>query len=478
MRQSYSESFEVACLEHGDQIATIDPTGAAVSFSNLFYTVLAFAEALQDHGVRKGDLVAVHVLDAIAGTALKLALLRIGASAMGTTGADGSLGVAPAFHLIEGGAPTTGGTDIVVGRDWIRSPRRWVPIAGGGRMITSTSGTTGLPKLCQISDTDLIKRVQRSARWRGLPEGAVFIGYSPFSNPFFNHMSRAVLSGMTHIHPRADEFASLALMDRVGVQTAYLSPWNFRRILDAAEAGAVRPHRLRRIVTGGGELAPALATRAETIFNAEVILSYGSSETGSIAHTRPALHPDLPGCLGRPYADLGLRFQAEDGGILDPVTGGELWIKTPETIQVQEFPSGKPVTNADGWVGTGDLCRMLADGTLLFMGRRSELLNIGGSKVAPQLFEALARTVPGVADVAAFRLPEPGGGDQLGLAVVPGPGLDPAVLTTRLAAELGARYAFTVLIRSALPVTSAGKMDRRRLAAEHAEDIQRAVAQD
>ena len=468
MRQSFSESFEAACQAHGDQIATIDPTGLPVSFSNLFYTVLAFAEALQDRGIGKGDLVAVHVLDAIASTALKLALLRIGAFVIGRTHADGRLGFAPGFHLIESGAAPTGGTDIMVGAEWIRSPRRWVPIAGGGRMITSTSGTTGLPKLRQISDSDLLMRIERGAALRGLSEGAVFIGYAPSSNPFFNHMARAVLNGKAHIHPRADEGASLELMDATGVETAYLAPWNFRRMLDAAEAGAVKPRNLRRIVTGGGELAPALAARAEHIFRAEVILSYGSSETGSIAHARPAAYPDVQGYTGKPYDDLELRFQAEDGSSADPATGGELWLKTPRTIQVQEFPSGKALTDAFGWVATGDLCRLLPDGGLQFLGRRSELLNIGGNKAAPQQFEALARRVPGLVDVAAFRLPEDSGGDKLGLAVVPGPGFDARLFAAQLNLLLGPLYPFEVFIRSALPATSAGKVDRRQLTADHA----------
>lgn len=476
MDQSFSEVFEAACHAHGDRIATVDPTGAPVSFFNFFYTVVAFAEALQDHGVGKGDLVAVHVTDAIAGSALTLAILRIGATAMGRTGADGSLGVVPDWHLVADGSPGTGGPDIVVGRDWIRSPRRWVPVAGGGRMIRNTSGTTGLPKLMQLSDEGLLARVQRGAEWRRPPEGAVFIGYAPSSSPFFNHMARALLDGVTQIHPRADEATSLALMDATGVSAAFMSPWNFRQLLSAAEAGAVRPRALRRIMTGGGEVTPALALRAEEVFGAEVILGYGSSETGSIAHARPSERPDLPGYLGQVYGDLELRFMTENGTNADPAEGGELWLRVPQEIQMQEFPSGKPVVDAEGWVGTGDLCRMLPDGSLQFLGRRSELLNIGGTKCAPQRFEAMLRDFPGLGEVAAFRLPEPGGGDRLGLAVVAGSGFDAAALSAHLRKRLGANCPFDLVVRDSIPVTPAGKTDRRRLTSDHLDIGRQATA--
>ncbi|MCR8725545.1 class I adenylate-forming enzyme family protein [Frigidibacter sp. ROC022] len=467
MGQSFSEVFEAVCRDDGNRIATVDPAGIPVSFSNFFYTVLAFAEALQGHGVAKRDLVAVHVDDAIVRSMLTLALLRLGATAMGAVGADGSLGFSPDWHLVEAGKPGTGGADIVVGPEWIRSPTRFVPIAGGGRLIRNTSGTTGLPKTRVVADEDILFRVRRSTRLRGQPEGAVFIGYAPSSTPFFNHMARSLLAGVAHIHPRDDDATSLQLMDAVGVTTAYLSPWNYRRMLAAIEAGAVRPRALRRIITGGGEVAPAAAIRGEELFGAEVYLSYGSNETGSIAHARPAERPDLPGYLGKPYSDLDLRFQNPDGSPADPAEGGELWLMSPPEIRVLEFPSGKPVAGSDGWVCTGDICRLLPDGSLQFLGRSSELLNIGGNKAAPQRFEALARAVPGVSEVVAFRLPEPGGGDRLGLAVVPGLGFDAGTLSDHMSAQLGETFPFEIVIRDSLPVSAAGKTDRRRLTADH-----------
>lgn len=464
MTKGFSAAFEDSCRAHATALAMIDPTGAPVTFANLFFTVIAFAEALQDHGVTAGNLVSVHVGDPIAGVALKLALLRIGATAIGPVpreGRGGALGID--WHLVVAGGDIPGPREIPVGRDWIRSPRRGVPIQPGGAMVRMTSGTTGTPKLRLISDAGLLARALRGQELRGSLDGPVFIGYAPGSSPFFNYMARAVLSGVLQLHPGRDDAANLRAMAAQGVTTALLSPWNFRRLLAAVEAGAPPPASLRRILVGGGEVAPAFAARAEALFGAEVVLCYGSNETGSIAHARPAERPDLPGRVGEPYPDFGYRFTDDSGAAADPATGGELWLRVPPEIRVTDYPSGRSLTDAEGWVATGDICRRLGDGALQFLGRRAEFLNIGGNKRAPQWFEAALQGQPGVADVAAFRLPDPGGGDVAGLAVVPGPGFDAGLLTAQLAERLGPRYLFRLLAVDAIPVTAAGKTDRARL---------------
>lgn len=468
MQSSLSDTFEQTCRRYANRVAMLDPTGQPVSFANLFFTVIAFAEALQDNGVRPGDLVSVHVADPIAGNALKLALLRIGATAIGALPRAGHpSGVVADWHLVQADAKTPSPpaeNDIVVGRDWIRSPRRPVPVTPGGKLVRSTSGTTGLPKLRLMTDEGLLARAQRGSDWRGQPDGPVFIGYGAGSGPFFNHMVRALLVGVTQLHPFADESAALLAMDRQGVTLALVPPASFRRLLAAVEAGAPCPKSLNRIMVGGGEVSPALAARAEELFGAEVFLSYGSSETGAIAHARPAEMPDLSGRVGRPYPDFDLRFADEAGATVDPATGGELWLRVPEDIRVTEFPTGAPLVDAEGWVATGDLCRLLPDGCLQLIGRRSELLNIGGNKRAPQLFEDLVRGFPGLSEVAAFRLPEPGGGDRLGLATVAGPGFDQGALAAFLSERLGPRYPFQIVPVAAIPVTPTGKTDRKRLA--------------
>jgi long-chain acyl-CoA synthetase len=208
MAKRFSEAFEDSCRAHAPRVAMRDPAGGPVSFENLFFTVIAFAEALQDHGVAAGDLVSVHVTDPIAGSALKLALLRIGAIAIGPVPRE-PVGFTVDWHLVTAGSAAPGPGEISVGRDWIRSPRRAVPLTPGGAMVRMTSGTTGVPKLRLISDAGLLARALRGQDLRGRLDGPVFIGYAPGSSPFFNYMARAILGGVLQLHPAADEAANL-----------------------------------------------------------------------------------------------------------------------------------------------------------------------------------------------------------------------------------------------------------------------------
>jgi pimaricinolide synthase loading module/candicidin polyketide synthase FscA len=254
-------------------------------------------------------------------------------------------------------------------------------------------------------------------------------------------------------------------MARAGVTLAFVPPHAFNRLL---ATGGPFPPSLRRIVVGGGEITPERAIAAERALNCEVWNSYGSSETGSIAHHRPALTPEERGVVGHPYADIELRFVGEGGRDRKAEAGGELMLRPPMHTRALDFPSLRPLGDADGWIATGDLAHLRPDGLLVLDGRKAELLNVGGNKHAPAHFEDLARGFAGIRDLAAFRVVAPEGGDHVGLAIVPDKGFDVAAFGALLGQRLGARYPFHVMAVPELPFTEAGKIDRRLLAASFA----------
>ncbi len=469
MGQTLSEAFEIASRRHATAVAIYDSSRNPVSFENFFFTVIAFAEALQDRGVRPGQLVAVHISDAIAGVALRFALLRLGATAitLPQQPVPEDSGFHVEWHLIATGTPAVGRHDISVDSSWIRSPKRMVPIVPGGKLVRATSGTTGQPKFRLITDEGALARVARGSNWRGQPEGTIFVGYAPTSTPFFNHMARALLSGVAQVHAQQAPEASLRFMGELDVTTAFLSPSSFFNLLKTAENLNLHPRALRSILVGGGEVSPSHALRAEQIFGCEVLLCYGSNETGSMAHFRSTNASETPGVVGAIYPDYETRFVGDDGQDRPPTVGGELWLRVPEDIRVIEFPSGAPICDPEGWVGTGDLGRLLPDGSLVFLGRKVDLLNVGGNKRAPRYFENIARQYSGINDIAAFRVPADGGGDEVGLAVIPAGDYDASAFAAHMLERLGPHYPFHIVVVSDIPTTTAGKVDRKRLSAEH-----------
>ena len=192
--------------------------------------------------------------------------------------------------------------------------------------------------------------------------------------------------------------------------------------------------------------------------------TYGSNETGSIAHHRPSLTPEVPGCVGRIYDDLEVRFLDETGR--PGATEGELSLRPPAEGMPTDYPSGAPLCDSEGWVATGDLGRILPGGTFVLLGRKSEFLNIGGAKRAPSLFENLLRGFPGLVDIAAFRAPQGDGMDHVGLALVVATGFDAAAFQRFAADRLGPLFPFATRLVDQVPFTEAGKVDRKRLTTE------------
>jgi len=466
--QGLSHEIEAACRRYRDRIATWQADGAPVSFGSYFATIIAFAERLQAAGVGPGTRVSIAFLDGIAGRMLVLALLRLGATVLPNLAALPA--VEADLRLVLQPDPGARGRELQVTPDWIQSPTQRVPIAGGGRLVKTTSGTTGLPKLRVADETGLAARLARSSEMRGNGGGVVYIGYNPGSSPGFNTGIRAMLAGAAQVNQPATPAEWLRAILLHGATLACLPPGSFAQLLAVAEAEDTTGLRLAEIRVGGGALAPGDALRGEALFGCPIINTYGSNETGSIAHHRPALSDGQPGIVGKVYPDLSLRFLDDKGGEADPATGGVLSVKVPQELRVREYPSGAPLCDAAGWQITGDLARLFPDGRLQLLGRVSDVLNIGGDKIAPVRIEAMAVGFPALEQIAVFRAPSENGSDQVGLAVVAGDGFDTEGLLAQLAGKLGPRYPLVLRRLDRLPMTEAGKIDRAALMKNHQDE--------
>lgn len=451
-----SAALEQVCMTYADRPAMIDASGTQVSFANFFFTMIAFAESLQDRGIGAHNEVAVEVPDAIAGTALRLALLRIGATVLPPGYPDAPL------RLVAGQGDGSG--VIGVDNSWIRSPRRLVPITAGGLLVKATSGTTGLPKYRLSTDETLLARVKIGLARRWVPQGPGLNGYNPGSSTGLQNLLRIMMSGQQQCFWQATPAGTLAEMVRTGARWAYLPPLQYLRLLEVAESGsASAPTGMDCILVGGGALSPERASAGERLFGATIFNTYGSGETGSVSMFRPSLRPDGLGVVGPVTPPYRYRFVRADGSPAPDAEGGELWLWVPEPLRILDYPSRAPIADAEGWVETGDLGHITPDGDLCLTGRKSDLLNFGGDKRAPAAFEALASGFPGVAQVVALGVPAKDGTDRLGLAVVPADGFDPDALRAHMVARIGPLYPVLVRRISAIPHSAAGKVDRKAL---------------
>lgn len=464
MQEQLSDLLEEAAQRYSTAPALRGPDGGLARWGSVFASLLAFAGKLDEVGLAPGDLVLVNIPDPVLSVLVCAAAVRHGA--MVTTISEKLLAAAgrvPDLRILPADAALARAGDIRFSPDWFRPPRRKIPVSGLGGMVRSSSGTTGLPKLRFFSERALAFRVARGLRHREGMGGPAFLGYAPASSPWVNGFLRLAASGRMALSATGDDQADLRAIDETGVTEVFVSPLNFARLLAASEACGIRPVHLQRIVVGGGAVASAAARRAEAHFGCEVRNTYGSNETGSIAHGRPSLNGRESGRIGPVYQDVGLRFRDAAGRPADPAAGGSILIRPPAGSEAVDYPSLAPLGDADGWIDTGDLGYLDGGGALVLTGRKSELLNIGGNKRAPGQFEDALRDFPGLADLAAFRLPHASGVDQLGLAVVADATFSSGEFTDFARRRFGPDFPTTVFVVDAIPMTAAGKVDRRKL---------------
>ena len=465
MEPSLSDRIERTCKAFANAPAFVEAGVTAVSFSNFFLAILRFAELLTDAGVKAGDHVVVATREQISVTAMKLALIRIGAVPIAVSPALAhQQGPVRVDHVVLPQPNCTGHpSEITFDQSWISPPTRYTPITAGGRIIHATSGTTGVPKLRNDSEQTFLARIQNGLIARGSLDGPVFVAHNVGSLIGLKSVLTGLLETQCVMPMMGSPEETVRGLAKNGIVHAYIPPLHLKRLVEAAETIGVDTPDLRRINVGGGSISGQFAERCERTFGCEVYTDYGSTETDTIACYRASRTQDTPGLVGPIWDLFNFRFQSLTGEAAAPDTGGELFLQVPEMLRTQNYPDNTPLFDSQGWISTGDIGRLTAEGQLVLSGRKSELINVGGNKIAPSTVEQAASSFPGLKEVAAFRVPTDSGIDAIGLGVVIDNAFDLARFQSFMQNALSDLYSFRVLVLPSIPQTDTGKTDRKAL---------------
>jgi acyl-CoA synthetase len=338
-------------------------------------------------------------------------------------------------------------------------------------LLNSTSGTTGLPK-CVTHD---------QARWMHFHRFAVdaaelcaedvFLSAlpAPFGFGLWTaHFTPALLGAPTVLLPHFDAATLVREIERHRVTVLAAVSTQFILMLDALDAGDVSS--LRVLFTGGEAVPYERAAAFEERTGARVLQFYGSNETGALSrttlrdtrevrlrtagHVIPEMQVRLFDAEGRDITTSG-RGQP---GCRGPLTSAGYW---------DDPDANAALYTEDGWMLTGDLAELDADGVLRVVGRTADVIIRGGKNISAPVVEGAVLSHPSVALVAAVPAPDAVFGERVCVVVElhPGHGLTLDALLAHLRAGGLSVESLPehLVVMDELPRASGGKIAKGRL---------------
>ena len=478
--------LEAAAAAHGDAEAYVEP-GARITFAEWIGRACGVATQFADLGVGKGDVVVLWLPSGIDYATCYAAAAMIGAI---TTGLNPRLGPREIESILQQADPALVVADAQLGA----LPDTRCRLLSRDALSSDTSGSA--PPSVELTRRDLVALIFTSGT-RGTPKGAAFdadrlaagaaaagVMSAPYdrrltSTPFAHagYMFKLwdqLVWGSTLVVPPTP-WSALGMFDvlrdeRVTVAGAVPTQW--AKLLDV---DGVCPQALPHLRIGVVATAPAppeLVRRVADRISVPLVVRYAMTECPTICGTEPDDSADVQfRTVGRPATGMKVRV-GPDGGV--EVSGRCVmrgyWRNPELTAEVLR----------DGWLRTGDIGMLGADGNLTLVGRRGDMYIRGGYNVHPGEVERALAGHPGVKHAAVVGRSAPVIG-EIGVAcVVPADAATPptlAELRTHVADELADYKApDELLIVDELPLTAMLKPDRlalRELITLHDRDIQR-----
>ena len=422
--------------------------GGAVTTLSSLATVEDLVRQLRDSGARILVTVAAF-LDRARPAALEAGIEEI-------LTLDAGEGATPLSRLLETRGPV---------------PRPGLDPAEDLAAIPYSSGTTGLAKGVMLTHRNLVANVLQTAAGQRISEEDRIIAVMPFFHIYgmVVVMSHGLREGATLVtSPRFELEGFLALLDRHKVTRAYVAP---PAVLLLARHPAVDRHdlsNLRAIMSGAAPLDAELQTACSERLGCLVLQGYGMTESSPVSHLTPDTAADIrPGTVGPLAASTeGVVVDIVTGERLGPGQDGEIRVRGPQVMKgyLNRPDDSAATVDAEGWLHTGDIGHVDAEGYFSIVDRLKELIKYKGYQVPPAELEALLLGHPAVADAAVIGIPDEAAGEVPKAFVV----LKGAVSNEELMSWVAERVAPYKKIRmveviDAIPKSPSGKILRRAL---------------
>jgi long-chain acyl-CoA synthetase len=231
---------------------------------------------------------------------------------------------------------------------------------------------------------------------------------------------------------------------------------------------------LKVCISGSAPLPPVIKDEFESIISGRVVEGFGMSEAPTATHCNPVKGANKTGSIGMPLPDVECKIVSLDNPAVELTNGepGEMLIRGPQVMRgYYNRDDETRIVLRNQWLYTGDIARMDEDGYFYILGRKKDLIKVGGLQVWPAEIEEVVQAYPGVAEAVVAGVTDERMGELPVVWLVPKP--DSQVDLTSLAdhcRQLLSRFKQPkeLIIVDKIPRSTVGKILRRVLVEEYA----------
>jgi amino acid adenylation domain-containing protein len=499
--------FEAAAWLHATKPAVVTPE-RRLSFGQLRSEAQALAAVFRGLGLQRGDRVAIvlpNTVDAavtiwgvwaaggvvipvhaaLRGEGLQ-AVLRDADPRWAVTAGELALSFAAMREALPGAgrllvwSPRPDAVDVLPLAPGTQGDAAPGPAGGDATDVAAliyTSGSTGEPKGVMLSHANMAAAMLAVNAYLRLESSDIVYSPLPLSSSYGLYQLLSSLSlGATIVLDRSFAFParSLALLAAERATVLAAVPTMYAWLATSPRLTEFDLSSLRILTSAASSLPVEHARRVrERLPQARLYVMYGQTECKRISFLDPDDLERKPGSVGR-----GMPFQEhavvdEEGRPVAAGESGELVVRGPHVMvgywrkpELTAWKLRSCATPGETWLHTDDLFRLDEDGFLYFVGRRDDILKVGGHKVSPREVEEVLCQMPGVREAAVIGMPDEAWGEAVRAFVVQGEGaaLDAAAVQRFCSARLrGFMVPKAVDFLRDLPKTESGKVKKREL---------------
>jgi fatty-acyl-CoA synthase len=455
-----------------DKPAVIESsTGESVTFRELDERSNQLAQLLHDHGLRRGDHMALFMENRLPYFEIVWAALRSG---LYITAINRYLTTEEAGYILD-----DCGARVLVTSDAMRAAEGlkghapnceiWLSVDGGlsgyddyrqalegqptaplaeqpaGALMLYSSGTTGRPKGIKrpLPDISIEENSMMGALQQGLwgfDEHTVYLSPAPMyhSAPLGFSLGTQVLGGTVVMMPRWDALEALENIGRYGVTHSQWVPTMFSRMLKLDVDRSQLDLSTLKVAIHAAAPCPKPVKQAMLDWWGDVIYEYyAGTELNGMTHVTPDAWRNKPGTVGLPILGT-LHICDEDGNELPTGQEGIVYFEQPQVSFRYHNDAEKTRSTQhpehENWSALGDVGYLDEDGYLFLTDRATFMIISGGVNIYPQEIEDAMTMHPKIDDVAVIGVPDTEMGEavkavvQLAEAVEPSPEVEQELL--------------------------------------------------